>query len=571
MHPRSSLAVLCAAVAFSTLACGKGELTAREQQPSTSTPAVPESLGPQPGVSTPTPAPTPAQQAPSTPTPSQPSTPTQPTASVPPPQPAPPTPAPTPTPTPTPTPAPPPPTAPQFSRVHWVSPSGNDASAGTEGAPFRTVAKALSVAQPGEAVFLKSGTYLERLKLEERGGSASKALTLKAAPGATPIIKGGSGSGSGTTMIDVRGAYWRIEGLTVDVAGSASFAVMWRGVGAHHGVLRGSTLKNGTAGAGANVAESASDILIEDNTISNFNRNGDDSHGVILQTTARNVVVRGNDIHHNSGDAVQCIGPEGGATLSGTPFDNLLVEDNDLHENRENGVDIKTCTRVTLRGNRIWGHHVSSTSKGEGVVVHLSARDVTLENNELYDNGRAINVGGVRVNAPPTNVVIRRNRLHDGSTAGEDEGSGIRVDTSVNVTVQHNTVWNMPGVCFIFGHGDSGPSQGMDARDNVFSGCGLAVRVGSGRSGAVVDGNLYSALSGAARFRLDGMDLDFTGWQGATRLDRNSLERAPGFMDAAGGDFRLAASSPARDAGVTLGGTFCGEGPDMGALEADCT
>jgi hypothetical protein len=111
----------------------------------------------------------------------------------------------------------------------------------------------------------------------------------------------------------------------------------------------------------------------------------------------------------------------------------------------------------------------------------------------------------------------------------------------------------------------------MDARDNVFAGCGLALRVGSGRSGAVVDGNLYSALGGAARFRLDGMDLDFTGWRGATRLDRNSLERAPGFVDAAAGDFRLTASSPARDAGVTLGGTFCGEGPDMGALEAGCT
>lgn len=568
MQPRSSLAVLSAAVVFSTLACGKGELTAREARPSTSTPAAPESLGPQPGASTP--ATTPSQSTPSTPAPSQPSqtepspsTPTQPSASTPS------QPAPTPTAPTTPTPTTPTPSAPEFSRTLWVAPSGNDASAGTESAPFRTVAKALAVVQPGEAVFLKSGTYPERLKLEERGGSASKALTLRAAPGATPIIKGGSGSG--TTMIDVRGAYWRIEGLTVDVAGSASFAVLWRGSGSHHGVLRGSTLKNGTAGAGANVSESASDVLIEDNTIHNFNRNGDDSHGVIVQTTARNVVVRGNDIHHNSGDAVQCIGPEGGATLSGTPFDNLLVEDNDLHENRENGVDIKTCTRVTLRGNRIWGHHVSSTSKGEGVVVHLSARDVTLEDNEFYGNGRAINVGGVRVNAPPTNVVIRRSRLHDGSTSSGDEGSGIRVDTSVNVTVQHNTVWNMPGICFIFGHGDSGPSQGMDARDNVFSGCGLALRVGSGRSGAVVDGNLYSALSGSARFRLDGMDLDFAGWRGATGLDRNSLERAPGFVDAAAGDFRLTATSPARDAGVTLGGTFCGEGPDIGALEAGCT
>jgi hypothetical protein len=282
------------------------------------------------------------------------------------------------------------------------------------------------------------------------------------------------------------------------------------------------------------------------------------------------VVVRGNDIHHNSGDAVQCIGPEGGATISGTPFDNLLVEDNVLHENRENGVDIKTCTRVTLRGNHIWGHRISSTSKGEGIVVHLSARDVTIEDNELNDNGRAINIGGVRQGPPPTNVVIRRNRLHDGRAVNGDEGTGIRVDTSINVAVQHNTVWNMPGSCLVFGNGDSGPSQGVDVRNNVLTHCGLTLRVGSGRDGATVDGNLYASASGSARFRVDGMDTDLAGWRSATGLDRRSLERAPAFVDPAAGDFRLGAGSPARDSGLSLGLSFCGKAPDMGALESDC-
>jgi nitrous oxidase accessory protein NosD len=449
-----------------------------------------------------------------------------------------------------------------------VAPTGSDAASGTESAPFRSVGKALSLVQPGEAVFLKSGTYSERLRLEEKGGSATRGLTLKAAPGATPTLRGGGGSS--TSMIDVRGAYWRIEGLTVDVAGDRSFAVLWRGAGSHHGVLRNSTLKNGTAGAGANVSEYAHDVLIEGNTIFNFNRSGRDSHGVIVQTTSRNVVVRGNDIHHNSGDAVQCIGPEGGATLSGTPFDNLLVEDNALHENRENGVDIKTCTRVTLRGNHIYGHRRSSTSKGEGIVVHLSARDVIIEDNELSDNGRAINIGGVRQGPPPTNVVIRRNVLHDGRGVDGDEGTGIRVDTSINVAVLHNTIWNMPGSCLGFGNGDSGPSRGLDARNNILAHCGLTLRVGSGRDGARVDGNLYASAAGSARFRLDGVDTDFSGWRSATGLDRRSLERAPAFMDATDGDFRLAVGSPARDAGLALSANFCGQGPDIGALESDC-
>jgi nitrous oxidase accessory protein NosD len=428
------------------------------------------------------------------------------------------------------------------------------------------VGKALSLLQPGEAVFLKSGTYTERLRLDSRDGAPGRYLTLKAAPGAKPVIKP---AGSGTTLLDVRRAYWRVEGLTLDVAGVDSFAALWRGAGAHHGILRGCTLKNGTSGAGAFVAEQARDVLIEDNAIFNFQRSGD-SHGVVVQTNSRNVVIRGNDIHHNSGDAVQCLGPEGGATEPGTPFDNLLVEDNDLHENRENGADIKTCTRVTLRGNHIWGHRRSSSSAGEGVVVHLSAREVTLEDNVVRDNGRGINIGGVRQGAPPTNIVLRRNLVLDGYGKDGNEGTGIRIDTAINVKVHHNTVWNMPTQCLGFGNGDTGPSQNVEARNNIFGACTIMVRAGSNRSGGSFDGNLYFSPEGQAVFRVDGKSPGLAGWRSATHWDARSVEKEPGFQDAEAGDFRLESSSPARNEGVSLGQTFCGSAPDMGARESDC-
>ncbi|MCP3099717.1 right-handed parallel beta-helix repeat-containing protein [Myxococcus sp. K15C18031901] len=542
------LTTCCSAALLALLACnGKGEFTlttgappvtgespstGSPQTPSPSTPNVPESPGEAPA---PTPTPTPE-------------------------------PTPTPTPTPEPEPEPTPPPAPTYSRILWVSPSGSDSASGTESAPLRTVSRALTLIAPGEAIYLKTGTYAERLKLEERGGTASKPLTVKAAPGASPVVKPGA---SESALVDVRGAYWTVDGLTLDAAGTPTFAVLWRGAATHHGVLRNCVAKNGTAGAGLNVSEKASDILIERNTISHFDKGSSDSHGVIVQTTARNVVVRGNDIHHNSGDGVQCIGPEGGATVTGTPFDNLLVEDNELHENRENGADIKTCTRVTLRGNVIWGHKATSTSRGEGVVVHLSASDVTLEDNVFYGNGRAINIGGTRVNAPPTRITVQRNLIRDG-LGGSEDGGGIRVDTSNTVKVLHNTVWNMPGACLTFGHGDTGASASLDVRNNIFAGCGLGVRAGSGRSGAVVDGNLYFSTSGAARFQLDGSERGFADWRSSSGLDRRSMEKSPAFVNIDTGDFRLGPTSPARNAGLGVGLTFCGGAPDLGAFESDC-
>ncbi|MFY2559600.1 right-handed parallel beta-helix repeat-containing protein [Corallococcus terminator] len=550
------LTAYCSAALLALLACnGKSELT----QTTGSRPSTDEA--PSPGSPS---SPSPTTPSTPRPTPTEPDDTEQPSE----PSPTPTTPTPTPTPTPEPEPEPEPepvPPKPSYTRILWVAPAGNDSASGTEGAPLRTVSRALTLIAPGEAIYLKTGTYAERLKLEERGGTEAKRLTVKAAPGSSPVVKASGES----ALVDVRGAYWNVEGLTLDAAGSAAFAVLWRGTGAHHGVLRDCVAKNGTAGAGLNVSEKAHDILIEGNTISNFNRGSSDSHGIIVQTTSKNVVVRGNDIHHNSGDAVQCIGPEAGATVSGTPFDNLLVEDNELHENRENGVDVKTCTHVTLRGNIIWGHKATSSSRGEGVVVHLSASDVTLEDNVFYGNGRAINIGGNRVNGPPARIVIRRNLIRDG-LGGSEDGGGIRVDTSTDVKVQHNTVWNMPGPCLTFGHGDTGPSAGLDVRNNVFAGCGVSARAGTARTGTVMDGNLVFRTSGSASFLLNGESVNLTEWRSRSGLDKRSLEKSPGFVNIDTGDFRLGAGSVGRNAGLGLGLTFCGVGPDLGAFESDC-
>ncbi|MET0404602.1 MAG: right-handed parallel beta-helix repeat-containing protein [Cystobacter sp.] len=463
---------------------------------------------------------------------------------------------------------------PAFSRILWVSPSGQDTAAGTEATPYRTVAKALSQVKPGEAIYLKSGTYSERMKLEEKGGTSSLPLTLKAAPGAKPVFKGGTGSR--TPMLDVRGAYWSVEGLTFDAAGDKAFVAFWRGEGAHHGVLRGCTLKNGTEGAGVYVAQKARDILIEGNTISHFNRAGDDSHGVCVQTNSKNVTVRANDIHHNSGDGVQCLGPEGGATEAGTPFDNLLVEGNDLHENQENGADIKTCTRVTLRGNRIWGHRRTPSSAGEGVVVHMSARDVTLEDNEVRDNGRGIQIGGVREGAPPTRIVVRRNRVFNGYGGETNDGSAIRVDTAIDVKVDHNTVWNMPAYGVIVGNSETGPSQGVRVRNNLLGACSVAaVRLGTAIQDTSFDGNLYTSTKGAAVLRRGSSSLNFTAWRSATGWDARGMEQTPSFLGSsssvAAEDFWLAPTSPGLNAGVSVGDTHCGKGPDIGARESDCS
>ena len=63
---------------------------------------------------------------------------------------------------------------------------------------------------------------------------------------------------------------------------------------------------------------------------------------------------------------------------------------------------------------------------------------------------------------------------------------GIRVGTATNVKVTHNTVWNMPGACVYFAGGDSGPTEGIDVRNNILGTCGVHLRVGSARGTTVL-------------------------------------------------------------------------------------
>jgi hypothetical protein len=64
-------------------------------------------------------------------------------------------------PTPSPTPSPPVPTLP--SLVRYVSPSGDDNNLGTVDKPWRTLTYALGRVYAGQVLFVRGGTYRERI------------------------------------------------------------------------------------------------------------------------------------------------------------------------------------------------------------------------------------------------------------------------------------------------------------------------------------------------------------------------------------------------------------------------
>jgi nitrous oxidase accessory protein NosD len=448
------------------------------------------------------------------------------------------------------------PEPPAYAHEWVVSPTGNDAAAGTEVAPVRTLTKALSLAGPGDRIRVLAGSYAERVLItgSVRAGTAEAPITLEGVD--LPRLLPGSQQGA---LVVVERPHWHIRGFDIDAQNRPAFAVAFSG-DTEGTVLSGSEIHHVRYGAGISFHDGAHGATLENNHIHHIFVANKDGHGVLIQPTVRNITVRDNVIHDNSGDSIQCYSPDG--SVPGAPADGLLIEGNDLYGNIEQSIDIKTCYNVTIRRNKLHKARRHPKLGGNGaLVVHMSARDVLIEENDFYDAGLAIGIGGNRYGPMPSGIVIRRNLIRDMLTEGGMTGGGLQLAASTGTQVVNNTFTRLPGPALLLGRGDGGPTQGLVMKNNIID-AAQAMEVGNQVPGLTTGSNLYRP---GATFLEAGAALNLSQWQ-ARGQDSNSREEAAPL------DPETLSPGPAAvDRGEHLElDTSCGAGPDIGAVESGC-
>jgi hypothetical protein len=73
--------------------------------------------------------------------------------------------------------------------AYYVSPKGNDANPGTETQPWQTIQKAADTLIAGDTVYIRAGTYHERV-VPQNSGEVDKYITFVAYPGEVVTIDG---------------------------------------------------------------------------------------------------------------------------------------------------------------------------------------------------------------------------------------------------------------------------------------------------------------------------------------------------------------------------------------------
>ncbi|MGD0037724.1 MAG: T9SS type A sorting domain-containing protein [Bacteroidota bacterium] len=105
----------------------------------------------------------------------------------------------------------------------FVSTTGSDADSGTYTHPYLTLQKAISVATPGDSIFVRAGRYVNNSTINiTSSGTANKMIALYAYPpdNSRPFLDFSFMAYSGSNRgLYLTGSYWHIKGLDIYKAG----------------------------------------------------------------------------------------------------------------------------------------------------------------------------------------------------------------------------------------------------------------------------------------------------------------------------------------------------------------
>jgi len=392
--------------------------------------------------------------------------------------------------------------------AYYVAPTGDDAAAGTKAAPFATIKKAAELAQPGQLVYLRGGTYLATTKIGlTRTGTAATPIRIRAYPGERPVLDVSATAGTSQDAISISGSFYHIYGL--EIIGSAHNSVKISG----------------------------NDNTIE-NCVSRAARNtGFHITGGTAATTypARNLYLNCDSIR--SFDA-----PIGGNADGFSAKWNLgpgnVFRGCRAIENSDDGWDlwmgdgsvlIENC-RAIRNGINVWA---SATFDG---------------------NGQGFKLGGNNVGAPHRLV---RSLSWGNRSYGIDQNNN-----PTGLTVDQNVCWDNPGGALNLNHVGVTLVGKHTVRNNVaIAGTGSAT-VSVGGTAPVLQNNAWQLFTGTSAAKLtDFIDTDATAAMNAAR-------RADGGLPE---DFFMRPVFGSRfiDRGVAItGDTWLGTAADLGAYEA---
>jgi hypothetical protein len=382
--------------------------------------------------------------------------------------------------------------------TYYVATNGSDSAVGTSiNTPFRSLAKAASVASPGNLIYLRGGTYTTNATISistSHNGAAANPIRVQAYPGEHPILDFSPQAFSSSNRgINLSASWWQMYGLEIENAGDN----------------------------GMNVSGSSN--LIE---LCVFHNCSDT--GLQLSHPASSNLVLNCDGYHN------CDGPTDGENADGIDAKlaglgpNNVISGCRAWENCDDGFDLFAAPFPVIITN-CW-----SFRNGTNLLNIVS----------FAGDGNGFKLGGGNIPSA--------NRIFNSLAFNNPQNGFDQNDNSAGLTVDQNTSWANGGENFDLNH-NSVTSVVHIVRNNLSIAGGKA---DSFTSGSILISNSWQVITSPAANTNDVLSID-TSFATAPRRDDGSLPEIPLMRPVPGGrlvdkgaNIGLPFSGPAPDLGA---------------------
>jgi hypothetical protein len=371
------------------------------------------------------------------------------------------------------------------TQIYYVSPNGSDTNPGTLAQPWKTISKAAETLTAGQTVYVRGGTYTERL-IPKNSGTENAYIVYSNYPGELPVISGtGIAWRKPDGLVSIKDArFIRITGFHITNAGvnvpdpSWHFGLYTRN--ADHIVIDRNKISH-TYSLGMTLAVFSSHMLVDGNEV--WDHYGDTESTLAALWFANNIEIRNNTVHHSNGEGINAVAGAHDITIhhntvhdmnttgSGigfysdawTEWTHSNMYYNNLSYNNSSGFvfsaeagglleNIQIFNNV-IYSNRNWGINVSKFPWDNQWGSSHPMKNISIINNTVYGNdlGRS-GFPGITVENPEATGIIIRNNISSRTLDTNYPLSQLTVAVPANVIISHNLFYggaNNPGTNYI--------------------------------------------------------------------------------------------------------------------------
>ena len=332
------------------------------------------------------------------------------------------------------------------SNTYYVAPEGDNSNPGTEAQPWKTIQKAADTLVAGDTVYIKNGTYNEKVT-PQNSGSLGNYITYTAYPGDTVTI-----DGTGITLPNWYGVfdvsnrnYIKVSGLRII---NSAYAGIFVG-GSSHIIIEKSHTYN-TYSSGIAVC-SGNNIIIDANEVELACNDGDQECITVAVTDT--FEVKNNHVHHggpgtHGGEGIDVKAGSSNGKIYKNHVHNMNrvgiyidawngyehdidVYQNIVHDNLGDSIALATEDGGHLENIRVYNNIVYNVL-GTGLSVYSFPgvkRNIKVINNDFYNCGTGIGVWDTTIQ----DFIIRNNICSKNSCQ-------IQANALGNLTIDHNLI-----------------------------------------------------------------------------------------------------------------------------------